>query len=141
MSSILNISEAASLAMHAIVILAKENDRRVSLHEIARGLEASTSHLSKVMQRMVKEGWIHSTRGPLGGFQLHRSALEISMLEVYELFDGRLTEGDCLFASPLCAEGVGCLFGGLLFQLNQQVTESLSGKKISNFIGNKSFYK
>ncbi|MCK4620269.1 MAG: Rrf2 family transcriptional regulator, partial [Desulfobacterales bacterium] len=67
MSNIIKISEAASMAIHAMVFLASESGRIVPSREIATTLRSSEAHLSKVMQRLAKAGLVSSTRGPKGG--------------------------------------------------------------------------
>ena len=52
MSTMLRISEAASLAMHAMLLLAKAPETILSTHEAATKLGVSEAHLAKVMQRL-----------------------------------------------------------------------------------------
>ena len=55
---------------------------------------------------------------------------EISLLEIYESIEGPLEANHCLFDVPTC-NGNGCIFGDLLETVHQQVTEYLSGTKLS----------
>ena len=50
----LKLTEAALLAMHTMVYLAGNPDRRVSTREIAAEFDASEAHLSKVLQRLAR---------------------------------------------------------------------------------------
>jgi len=84
MPGVLRISEAASLGMHAMVLLASDRGRVLSAHEVAARLNASEAHLSKVMQRLGRAGLVQSVRGPRGGFSLARSPDAVTLLEVYE---------------------------------------------------------
>ena len=133
MSNIIKISEAASMAIHAMVFLASESGRIVPSREIAGTLRSSEAHLSKVMQRLAKAGLVSSMRGPKGGFVLKRSAREISLLEVYEAIEGRLEETKCLLGQPIC-HGGRCIFGDLFKQVDQQTRKYLSRNMLSDLV-------
>ena len=60
--NILKISEAAAIALHAMVVLAKNPDKLVSVKDISATLDISSNHLSKVMQRLNKAGLINSIK-------------------------------------------------------------------------------
>ena len=65
MDTILRISDAANLAIHAMAHIAKSGgDANHSVGEIAAEQGVSEAHLSKVMQRLVKVGLLTSRRGP-----------------------------------------------------------------------------
>jgi Rrf2 family protein len=113
MPRILRIPEAASLGLHAAVLLAEEADRRLSTRELAARLDASEAHLAKVMQRLVRAGLVNSTRGPGGGFMLDQPADGISLLAVYEAIEGPVEATTCLFGTPVCDRDQ-CIFGGYL---------------------------
>jgi len=129
MSSALNISEAASLALHAVVFLASNSDQPESTRDIASVLGVSEAHLSKVLQRLTRAGLVRSTRGPRGGFTLTRPSEEMTLLEVYEAMDGALTQSQCLLGKPICGEA-GCILGGLTTSINQQVSDYLTQTKV-----------
>ena len=134
MSNIIKISEAASMAIHAMVFLASESGRMVSSKEIATTFRSSEAHLSKVMQRLSKAGLVSSARGPKGGFVLKRSAGEISLLEVFEAIEGRLEETrECLLGQPIC-HGGRCIFGNLLKQVDQQARKYFSRNMLSDLV-------
>ena len=118
MSSLLGISEAASIGWHAMIVLADAGDKLVSTAEIADLLQVSGAHLSKVLQRLTREGLVEPVRGPRGGFRLGRPAEEITILEIYESIEGPLQERTCLLRKPIC-NGKCCLIGGLLQQVRE----------------------
>ena len=124
MACALKISEAASLAMHAMGLLAMEPDRSRSVRAIAGRLGLSEAHLSKVLQRLVKAGLLRSNRGPRGGFRLTREPEQISLLEVFEAIEGPVEPTDCLLSLPLC-DGSGCILGKILVDVNHLLLEYL----------------
>ena len=132
MSNILKISEAASLALHTAVILATDPDNLLSNKELASILHASEAHLSKVLQRLDKSGIVKSTRGPKGGFKLTKSGNDITLLEVYEAIDGKLSPSNCLLNECICNRD--CIMGKLLGDLNKQVRDYLATTKLITLI-------
>ena len=124
MHGLLRISEAASLALHSMAVLAG-SEGRVSTGEIASLLGASEHTLSKVMQQLARSGLIRSHRGPGGGFVLWRPENEITLLEIFEAVEGPLGESGCLLEKPVC-DGKACVLGGLLESVHEQVKDYFS---------------
>lgn len=132
-SSILKISEAATIGLHAMIELAKSQNKLVCVKEIAIKLDVSANHLSKVMQRLTKAGFIESIKGFNGGFKLSVKPEKISFLNIYEVFDGKLKCSNCILSSNDC--GVDkCIFGDLISSVNKQVKEKFEKTKLSDFI-------
>jgi len=130
MSSLLRVSEAASLALHTMVFLAARGGARTSAGEMADRLHASQAHLAKVLQRLGHFGLVTSVRGPRGGFSLARSPGSITLLEVYEAIEGPLHTTDCLTHEPICG-GRRCLLGGLVGEVNARVRRHLARTRLS----------
>lgn len=131
MTSVLRISEAASLALHTAVLLAANRGRVVSTVDIASVLGVSEAHLSKVLQRLNHAGLVDSVRGPRGGFVLARDPEQTSLLAVYEAVAGPLGEAECLLERTICGGGSECILGGLLHSVNQEVKGYLARTKIA----------
>jgi Rrf2 family protein len=128
MSGIVKFSEAASLALHTMALLASDPERAWPVREIAGALPASADHLAKVMQRLGRAGLVTSSRGPGGGFALAREADGITLLEVYEAIDGPLDPGDCFLGARVC-NGT-CMFGEAVHQANAAVHERLARTRL-----------
>ena len=132
MSKLLNISDAASLALHSMVFLASNRERKISTREIADALNASENHLSKVMQRLVKGKLLVSKRGPSGGFLISKPLDEITFMEIYESVEGRFDIKACLFMESLC-DGKGCIFGCLHEMIQDQVQDFFMKTTLQEF--------
>jgi Rrf2 family protein len=132
--NIFRISNAASLALHTMVLLAATPDEVVSNRDIAGSLNASEAHLSKVLQRLTKAGLVKSLRGPHGGFKLAKAAAEITLLDIYEAIEGPLISSNCLLASPVCI-GNKCILGSLLKTMNSKLREQLAGTHLLKLAG------
>jgi Rrf2 family protein len=128
MSSLLKISEAAVLALHAMILLAKRREMHLSVHDIAEKLGASEHHLAKVMQRLTKAGLVVSVRGPRGGFLLSKDAEKANLLDVLTSVDGPVQRPECLLGLCQCVVPP-CILDNTLEDINRLVVEQL--KKIS----------
>lgn len=131
MSTILKISEAATIAIHTMALLSLNVDKLHSTKEIASALNVSENHLSKVLQRLAKSNLVDSTRGPKGGFKIKNKPNSISLLEIYEAIDGTLDPTDCLMGTKVCSGN--CLLSNLLLNINQQVKEYFQNTKLIEF--------
>lgn len=137
MSSILKISEAVALAIHACVIIAgKKAESKTTTSSIASALKASEAHLAKVMLRLVKAGIVDSARGPGGGFVIKAKPENIRLLDIYEAVDGVFKCSNCLFDHQSC-DGKKCLLGNFIESINVQVRMFLETKTLANLINGK----
>jgi Rrf2 family protein len=91
-----------------MIHLGSENPgTRASLSELAHTSEVSPAFLSKVLQRLVKAGFIASRRGKRGGFEMLDRGREATLLEILDALDGIpalnvcLMNGNC-HRSPWC---------------------------------------
>jgi len=134
MEGSLRISEAASLAMHAMAYMAsREEANPVSVASMSRSLGVSEAHLGKVLQRLARHGYLESRRGPKGGYGLGRDARKLTLLSIYEAVDGPLRESACLLDHRICT-GSSCIFGGLLESVNSQVRDHLSRTRVADLV-------
>lgn len=133
LKNIIQISEAASLALHGMGILAMSGGR-VSVHEMAEKTASSEAHLSKVFQRLSKAGLVNSLRGPGGGFALARPAEEITLLEIFSAIEGNPKPEHCLLHRGRCPFR-GCLFGDLIPEINNRFVDHLSQKTLASVVG------
>ena len=133
MAQIIQISEAASLALHSMVLLAASPDRSLTVKEITARIGVSEAHLSKVMQRLAKAGLVKSTRGPRGGFILGDGGLAISLLSIFESIEGPMHDAQCILDLDSCPFR-DCLFGGLLSRMTSEFKEYMKTKTLGDMV-------
>lgn len=120
MANVLRVSEAASLALHTVLLLAKRSPARICRGEIAGLLGASENTLAKVLTRLVKVGILDAVTGPGGGYALAAAPGETTLLEVFEAVEGPIGEPQCLLGDAVC-DGTACVLGGLVESIHMQV--------------------
>lgn len=130
MSRLVHISEAASLAIHSLALIASSKVK-LNAKKIAQILHASQNHLAKILQVLAKNEYLSSYRGPGGGFVLNKNAAEVSMLEIYQLIEGNVECHLCGITEDTCPF-VSCIFGGKPDELTNEFVDYLTRTKISD---------
>ncbi len=131
MSTFIHISEASTIALHSLALIARSKEKlnAVKLAEITL---FSRNHLSKVLHILVKHNYLTSLRGPHGGFALKRDPKGISLLEIYELMEGELESFQCAITCNDCYFDE-CLFGNHPHRFSGEFRDYLQGKSIFDF--------
>jgi len=130
MNSLVSISEASSLALHGMGLIACK-ESQMTVREMASMVEVSEAHLAKVFQRLSKAGLVVSSRGPGGGFMLSRDASSISLYDIYRAIEGDPSISSCLLASSSCPFR-GCIFGSLLKEMSEKFIDHLKGNTLED---------
>lgn len=133
MTTILRISDAASLGMHAAILIAAAGEERLSASKMADEMDVSEAHLAKVLQRLARAGLVRSARGPGGGFVLGRPADAIRLMDVYEAVEGSFGSESCLLGRLECP-GRPCVLGKLVSRVNREVRECLTTTRVSDVV-------
>jgi Rrf2 family protein len=130
LSKILNISEAATIAIHSMALIARSTEL-LNAHEIAEVTGFSKNHISKVLQQLVKFNFLNSTRGPKGGFVLKRNPEEVSLMEIYRAIEGDIEQGTgCKMHCENCPFN-SCIFGGLSEKFSREFSDYLNEKNLA----------
>ena len=129
MSKIVNISDAASIAIHSMALIAS-SEEQINVQQIASITGFSKNHLAKVMQRLVKHNLIRSVRGPKGGFILSCNSKKTSLLDIYELIEGNVEDLHCTTHAKNCMFSI-CIFNGMTKKLSDEFRDYLKRTTIS----------
>ncbi len=133
MASLLKLSDAGALALHAGIYLAAHGGGVCRAAAVADGLRVSEAHLVKVLQRLERAGLVRAARGPRGGYALARPPARIRLRDLFEATEGPLAPVRCLLKQTVCA-GRPCILGGLVRQVNRQVIATLSGTTLEHLL-------
>jgi Rrf2 family protein len=128
MSRFPNISEASSIAIHSLALV-NQSDEILNVNQIADLTDFSKNHISKVLQTLVRHGYLSSGRGPKGGFVSSMNVDQVSLLEIIELIEGRMSDQHCGIAEEKCPFET-CVFGDLPDEFKTKFREYYRSKKI-----------
>lgn len=132
MSNILALSEAATIGLHSMVLIAKSTEK-LNVNQIADCIGSSKHHVAKIMQRLSKDNFVASNRGPLGGFVLKKKPEEISLLDIYESIEGKIAEHSCPGNKEDCPFG-DCILGCVSVKLTDDFLGFLKTQTLDKYI-------
>src|SRR6476659_5590942 len=97
-------------ALRALAHLARQTDGAVLGRDLAESVEIPANYLSKVMLTLRNAGLVDTTRGSGGGYRLGRSADEIYLIDVVELFEEiSRTKPNCFLGhTRKCSDSTPC---------------------------------
>ena len=132
MAKIFSMSEAASIAIHSMVLIAR-NAEGINAVKIAEQTGSSKNHISKVAQRLVKNDLLKSVRGPAGGFTLKKSPEDITLLDIFESIEGPLEITDCPLSNEVCHFDQ-CLMGNVVNKMTLEFKKFLKNQTLQKYI-------
>lgn len=131
MARIVNLSEAGSIAIHGMVLIAQA-ENLVNVQEIAEKTGSSRHHVAKILQRLVKEGFLASLRGPSGGFRLHKPADQITLLDIYQVIEGPIEITSCPMERTICPFDK-CIMSNVAAKMTRDFRDYLSSHTLKDF--------
>lgn len=132
MPKIVTLSDAASIGIHSIVLIAKSKTY-VNVQAIAKVTNDSKHHIAKVMHILVRNGFVTSVRGPKGGFKLNKKPEEISLLDVYECIEGKLEQTNCPSNKDACPF-TACLMQNITNKMTMEFRNYLEEKTLDKVL-------
>ncbi|MCG8410152.1 MAG: Rrf2 family transcriptional regulator [Bacteroidales bacterium] len=132
MSKVFTLSEAASIALHGIILIAQEKNG-INVIKIAERTDTSKHHVAKVMQRLVKAGYLISQRGPSGGFILRKKPEDITFLEIYEAIEGPIEISECPMDKQICPFAM-CIMNNVTSKMTLEFKNFLKNQNVSNYL-------
>ena len=102
------ISRSADYALRALLYLTRlePSSRFVPANEISNEMQTPPFLLSRILQRLVKSGLLHSMKGHHGGFRMDKRPEEINVYDVVQIIDGSVVVHDCI--ADRCGMGPSC---------------------------------
>lgn len=115
------------------MVLIAKSPENLNVLKIAEFTGSSRHHVAKVLQRLVKDNFLTSNRGPSGGFSLKRNPDEITLLQVYESIDGPITITACPVENSICPFDK-CLINNVVGKLTHEIKEFFGKQKLSDYL-------
>ncbi|MDP2722500.1 MAG: Rrf2 family transcriptional regulator [Bacteroidales bacterium] len=132
MANIVNFSDAASIGLHCMIILAK-SDNSLNAIQLSERIGNSKHHIGKVLQRLVKDGFLTSQRGPTGGFELAVSPEECTLYDIYSSIEGSARSKACDMSHKVCPNGK-CIRDNVVSKLTEEFISFMQGQTLAQYL-------
>ena len=98
------LSNTCKYALRALIYLTKFSgeDKMIGIKKISEDLNLSSPFLGKILQNLVKQKLLISTKGPNGGFALAKKPSDISIWDIVIRVDGEEFFTNCLIRLEPC---------------------------------------
>ncbi len=92
----------------------------INVREIADTYQIPFPVLSKVLQRLAREGYVEPTKGARGGYRIRVELAQHNMWQFLEQMEGPLGLVDCI-TMPDCSQQAACLIRSPLHAINETI--------------------
>ena len=134
----MKISTKGRYALRLMIDLAQHDaGGYIPLRDISRRQEISAKYLEQIVEQLSRAGFVTSTRGAQGGYQLARHPSEYTVGDILRITEGSLAPVACLEHEPIdCARANECItldfWRGLYDVINQYVDSVTLEELVSN---------
>jgi len=132
------LSITSQYALRALSHLARQSGEAVLGRDLAQSVEIPANYLSKVLLTLRNAGLVDTTRGSGGGYRLRKSAHDIHLMDVVELFEEvSHTKPTCFLGrTRACSETRPCTAHSTWKGLQAAYFEFLISTPLSAIAGN-----
>jgi Rrf2 family protein len=104
------LSNTCKTAIKAVIYLASkfESGEKSAMKDIADHIGASEHTVGKILQTLVKQGLIHSLKGPSGGFYISKEQQKLPIIKIVEAIDGKQLFKECGLGLDNCSSKHPC---------------------------------
>ena len=109
-------------------------DGPIPLAAIAKRQDLSAKYLEQLIILLKGAGLIRSVRGRRGGYMLARKPEEISVGEIVETLEGRLSVVDCVLEPELCYRAIECPTRDIWVGMTEMIKQQLFSLSLGNIV-------
>jgi Rrf2 family protein len=121
-------------ALRALVYIQLQNSKghRPGIAEIAAEIETPQSFTAKILQRLVKQGFVESLKGINGGFYFDTKKENLPLKKVIVSIEGDSLFGGCGFGLKHCDENNPCPLHFSYKPIRESINNLVSGETIQS---------
>ncbi|MFA5165817.1 MAG: Rrf2 family transcriptional regulator [Candidatus Paceibacterota bacterium] len=129
----MKINAQTRYGLQAMVYLARNKGKVLTLKEIAKAQGAPLPYLEKILSKLEKANLLESRKGKSGGYIFSKNPKSISVKEIFEAADKKLALISCL-GGVSCSKQNCCRTKVIWAKLQNAMLETLNDAKLSDLI-------
>jgi Rrf2 family transcriptional regulator, nitric oxide-sensitive transcriptional repressor len=115
----MRLTQYTDYSLRVLIYLGLRPDRRCTIREISEAYGISRNHLMKVVQQLVAEGYVESTRGVGGGLMLAHAPDKIGVGNVVRAMEPDMGLVECMRSNNECIITSACRLHGMLAEARE----------------------
>lgn len=131
----MQLTKRTDYAFRALIYLASMNQDLTNIQRLADDFSLSKSHLMKIVNELVRHGWVEAVRGKYGGIRLGVEPESISVKDVVVLMEPNLEPVNCM--EPPCVIYRPCILKGVLRDARDSYLDYLANYTVADLLDNK----
>jgi Rrf2 family protein len=132
MPKVVNFSNSVTIGIHTLIVLAREK-KPINAIVLAKKIGSSKHLVGKVLQRLVKDGLLTSSRGPTGGFLINRAPSEIQIYDIYKSIEGEVDYSGCPHEDQICPTNM-CIRDNIINKMTLEFVNYLKENTIADYL-------
>jgi len=130
------LSHTSKYAIRTLIYLElfSSPQKKLGIRHIAEKLDIPSPFLGKILQVLVREQLLVSFKGPNGGFYLKRPAIDITLMEVIEIIDGKDIFDTCVIRTTQCDYENPCSMHEKVGPLMEELKKRFSTETIADLV-------
>lgn len=128
-------SKTCEYALRAVFYIAHKTAAggRVSIKEVANGINSPEHFLAKILQDLSRRGIVQSVKGPNGGFYFDQVGLKRPLSDVVEAVDGNGIFTGCGLGLEYCSDVNPCPLHDEFKDIRNRIQQMLYRTTIEDF--------
>lgn len=131
----MHITQHTDYALRVLIYLGSNPDRLATIQEISERFSVSRSHLMKVVNQLIRAGFVDGVRGKGGGLRLPRAATAIGIGDVVRRMERDMALVECFGQKSTCPLNPECRLKGALSDALNAFLASLDQVSLADLVG------
>jgi len=121
------LTKNTDYAIRSLLALAQSGERFVSSRELAQQQVIPLQYIRRILQDLVKAGYVVSKEGISGGVKLAAEPRSIIISDIIQFFQGPIQLSECLFQKKLCHNRATCVLRHRIKQAEDTIVAHFKG--------------
>lgn len=107
------------------------------IREISKSQNLSQKYVGRLIIELRKKGFLQSIRGAHGGYVLAKKPADITLLDILETMEGKMSVVACVACPKKCKRSASCFARDVWAALNNDIKASLSKITLADVMSKK----
>lgn len=130
----MHLTQHTDYALRVLIYLAVNCERLVTIGEVSERFGISRSHLMKIANHLVRDGFVDGVRGKGGGLRLARAPAAINVGEVVRSMERGMALVECFGSDSQCLLTPDCRLKGVLGRALESFLQVLDGVALADLL-------